>query len=519
MKHNQNLTLFRPTTVILIILTATPVLLHWALLLILSLNVPWIDDFFWYFDFLRRVDASDRLLEMIRVVVTPYNNHWHIVQRTILIGFTRIGLPINMIYFVLLGNLSFLVLFWLLFVKKSGKHVDISVGTGAAAWLFFQPISHYNFFECAFFNLPVLLFALLSIRAFSAGSRAAFVWAFLATISNGNGLLIWPVLALMALWHRDWKKVLLNGAAFTIVVLLYVTLSDGTKGPGKFNAKPFIEVILYFIQLCGKVVGGATFSEPWFLITAGLLILASVVMIAPRALKAHESLYFFMLFLLMSMAVIALTRKQVSGFTAQIVNHYLMFPQILFACLVYYFLQQYIVNPIGKFSLLVGAILISGTSYLLKLPDLNGHIAIKTGSLLNYEVTKKWLLYPPIQGVAEYQFANQSTAYAISKGYYQLPIQKKNFLPEPCTCQATADGDIQVNAGLQNRVLNRVLFVELTDKSNGKSFFTVDPYTSSVSDWISRKRNRRADATIYLHLLHDPIDAQSIVGCRLFTVK
>lgn len=501
---------------ILVVLLLSPILLHFSLISLLSLNIPWVDDFAWYFDFFKQLDTAKGVEEFSRTVATPYNGHWHIVQRLVLIAVTRIGLPINSIYFVVVGNLLFLALFYFLFVNKKSR--ELSIATVAAAWLFFQPISHYNFFECAFFNLPVLLFSMLAIRACCSGRNTAILWAILATISNGNGLLIWPILILIAFWNRDWKKLISTGVFFTLVTSLYLFASKGMKGGGKLDAENILDIALYFVQLCGRILPGTEFADPWLSIGLGVLILIFFLLITPVALRNQQPLYFFMLFILMSMLLVSLTRKSVVGFSAQIVNHYLLFPQLLVGCLVYYFLEEHVRNHKWKTLSLIVVVLFSGICVVVKLPDLIGHQALKIGNALNYEISRKWLLYPPVQGVDEYLLANRSTAYATSRGIYELPVFSKNFLAETCSCQQNSEGDVRVEASLEKRILNRQLFIELTDKSSFKSFYPVDPYTSSVVDWVKRRKNRRVDTVFYLHFMPEPIIAKDVVGCRLFTI-
>lgn len=496
-----------------------PILLHFFILFYFSTNIPWIDDFYWYFEFFRKLDIVSDTQAAFKTIITPYNNHWHILQRLLFVSVIGVFGSLNMEWIVILGNVLFVVLFYFLFLKDKSNRHPLSMGSVAAAWLYFQPVSHYNFFECAFFNLPVLLLSFLSIRAFSAKKRSGFFWGLLATFSNGNGLLVWPVGVLMALWHRDWKKALQYALAFIGFAVLYVFLSKGANAPGKFSIEPLWEVILYFIQMCGSFANGVEHLTPWIQTIGGIVLITSIMLITPKALRVNEALYFFMLFLVMSMGIIALTRKEVTGFSAQIVNHYLMFPQLLLGCLIYFLIENTNLRAGLNMTLLVGSILLSTANYVIKLPDLNGHDALKTANLLNYESQKKWRLHPPIQGQKEYNMVNEVTKFVVSKGYYSMPLPAKHFLSDTCTFKTNPDGSILVTAAFEKRILNKTIFVELTDRSNNKTYLPVDRYTSGFADWFRLKKNRRIDITLYINLLNKPIAAENIVSCRLLTVR
>jgi hypothetical protein len=501
-----------------LVLLAMPILFHLGLLLYFSLNIPWIDDFYWYFGFLKKMDGSTTGLESFKNIITPYNNHWHIIQRLFFVSIIKMLGSINMAWVSFLGNALFAGLFYFLFLPRKAKLI-IPAGTIAAAWLFFQPVSHYNFFECAFFNLPVLLLSFLSIRAFSDKRNSGFFWGVLATFSNGNGLLVWPVGVLMAIWHRDWKRALQCGIIFAGFAALYLFLSKGTSGPGKFSIQPIGDLLIYFIQLCGSISNGVEAVSPLFQNICGFAMLAGVVFITKRALQVNEKLYFFMLFLLMSVGIIAMTRKEVDGFSAQIVNHYLLFPQLLLGCLVYFLIEEMNPKPGIKAVVIFAAIALSSVNYALKIPDLNGHHALKIANLMNYESQGKWILHPPIQGKEEYKMVNEVTHSVVAGGEYILPDFEKIYLNESCSYTGNPDGSIVVSAELNHRMLNRVILVELTHGPGLKTYMPVDPYSGTLPDWFRLKKNRRIDATLFINLLNEPFEPKSISACKLMTVR
>lgn len=501
------------------LLTLLPILLHFTLIALYSRNIPWIDDFYWYFDFLTKIEDAGFSWEAVRILVTSYNNHWHIVQRLILLPVVKMTGGIPVVLFTWLGNLLYLVLFYLLFLKEQKGRITFTPRTAAAAWLFFQPVSYYNFFECAFFNLPVLLFSFLAIEAFvkpgNTGNKG-IGWAVLATFSNGNGMLVWPVAMLIAATKKDWKAVARYAVIFAAFSIAYLWASHGTSGPGRFSLSPFHEIVLYFLQLTGSVGGGLS---PWWATTlVGVLVLGTLAVSARTILKKNPALWYFTVFLLMSIAIISLTRREVSGFSAEIVRHYLMFPQVVLAVVACGIAGWKKPGKVSQWTLACLAMILSLVNYGARLPEINGYFALKTANLLNYEKERKWRLYPPIQGYEEYHEVNTGTDIVISRGYYHPPALKREYLASECAIRSGADGSVAILASLPSRMLFKTIMAEVTNSSGQTVILPVDPNFDSFLSWFRRKKGARADMSYAIQHLNDRFVAGENPTCRIFAV-
>ncbi|ODS83043.1 MAG: hypothetical protein ABS46_07340 [Cytophagaceae bacterium SCN 52-12] len=497
------------------LLTLLPILLHFTLIALYSRNVPWIDDFYWYFDFLTKTEDAGFSWEAVRILVTSYHNHWHIVQRLILLPVVKMTGGIPIVPFVWLGNLLYLALFYLLFLRERKGKPTFTPRTAAAAWLFFQPVSYYNFFECAFFNLPVLLFSFLAIEAFVKQGNRGIGWAVLATFSNGNGMLVWPVAILIAAAKKDWKAVARYTAIFAAFSAAYLRASHGTSGPGRFSLTPFHEIVLYFLQLTGSVGG----LDAWWATTlAGVLLLGIFALSARAMLKKNPAVWYFTVFLLMSIAIISLTRREVSGFSAEIVRHYLMFPQILLVVVACGLADWKKLGKAVQWTLACLAMSLSLVNYGARLPEINGYFALKTANLLNYEKERKWRLYPPIQGNEEYRKANAGTATAIARGYYRLPALKREYLASDCALKPRADGSVAILASLPSRMLFKTIMAEVTSPTGETVILPVDPNFDGFLSWLRRKKGARADMSYAAQLMNERFVAGEGAACRLFAV-
>lgn len=505
--------------VLLPVLFFTPVLLHFGLLLYFSDRIPWIDDYYWYFDFLRRAEDAGSFPALVRIIVTPYNNHWHILQRLVVLAVTAVTGDVPMQVFSWVGNLLYACLFFLFVSENSGRDLKLSPGKAAFAWLYFQPVSYFNFFECGFFNLPVLIFSFLAVRAFSAAKRSGIWWGILATFSNGNGILVWPVAVLIAFRDRDYKAVLRYGFLLLFFAVSYVLLSKGTSGPGEFSITRFWETGLYFVQLAGSVVSPGI-SFPWWAATlSGLAILAFFALWGVFFENKDRARWFFLLFILASMGIVALTRREVNGLTALVAQHYQVFPQLLLAGVAWYWIGRKELPRNAGMLLLSGAIALSLSNYAVMLPELDGHFALKKADLLNYQEQGKWRLYSPVQGKEEYRRVNEWTDMAVSRGYYLPPVMEKEYLTADCEISVYEDSSFDVSAVLPWRMLFRTVLAEVRDKSGHFTYFPADPGFSSLSGWLRRKKGRRADIACKGQLLNEPLLPEEVTGCRLLVVR
>lgn len=504
------------------ILSFKPVFVYFVLLVVFLQNIPWIDDFFWYYGFLEKVDKAASAGAFWQALFTPYNNHWHVVQRLIVLPVVKVTGQIPLTAFAWAGNLLYLVLVALFVLEGRDSPQKITKGVVASLWLFFQPVSFYNFFECAFFNLPVLLFAFLSIRAFSKRHSIWLLWAFLATFSNGNGILVWPVLVFIAGLNRQWRTAASAGLIFFCLAAVYLFVSRGASdGPGRLSLLPLSDLVLYFLQLVGSVDIQEIALSYWWVVRSlsGLAILSVFFWLGINLQPRDQTRWFFCLFVLMSMGIVTLTRREVHDYSAEVLSHYWMFPQLFLAGLFRILIDKPTLSGRTKTILLSAAILLALSHYVVKLPQLNGHFALKAADLLNFEAQGRLRLYPPVQGKEEYEEANSQLAYVVARGYYEPPALQVVPVSGECELRQNAGGFAVVGAELPWRMLSRLVLVEVTTKGNIKTYFPVDSPNDGLKDWYLRKKGRRVDTFLASHTLIEPLFANQMIGCRVVVVK
>lgn len=416
---HPNATIFTRNNYIVYLLLVIPVFLFYSLFCHFLTNIPYIDDFSWYFNFINKFNEAEIYQEKLAAFLEPYNNHRHYFQRLLIVLFVYLTGKIDIAFFIVAGNIFFIT-FLSAIIRKTNL-----LGSAVLVWLAFQPISFMNYYTFAFFNLPVFLFVWFCIRLMvqQADLKWVILLGLLATFSNGNGLLVWLLGILISLVHKDFKRLLVYGVLLSVVVLFYSQQSGQADSPRVIDAEYIVHALLYFIQIHAYFINWPDYTLPWLplLIGTSLLALLSYLLITNKLAyyKSEKSyLLVYLLFLCLSMALISILRSSVNGLTANVVDHYKIYPCLFLGCLIYYCTNQLTVPRIWTYSFVVVALFITLINYTAYLPRMNAHFTNQLADALNYQSTKKWLFYPVIQGKKEYTFVNDVSNAVISKGFY-----------------------------------------------------------------------------------------------------
>lgn len=204
-------------------LTALPVVLFWQTWAAYAVNVPKWDDHALK-TFLLHLEQADSFPERVYQFVRQHNEHRIVLDRIMTwLDFWLFG-KLDYRHLMALGNLSLVGL-----LVVFGYVLRRSIRADKTAWLLLLPpvsfllfnLSHWeNMFwgMAALQNFTVVLWALWAIYAltFTQNWPLAIVLAVFATITSGNGLLIWPIgavlsgLQLLDRRDSDWQRPALN---------------------------------------------------------------------------------------------------------------------------------------------------------------------------------------------------------------------------------------------------------------------------------------------------------------------
>lgn len=392
-----------PNLLIAGVLLLIPVLGFWTVWAVYATNVPkWDDHVLRYF--LLRLDEENSFSGKVYQFIKQHNEHRIVYDRLIVWLDYHLTGKMNFVHLMFLGNLSLLGLLAVfgLVLSQSltlpGSAFNRTAMDWRAGLVYLPPVAFLllnlsqweNMFwgMAALQNFTVMLwvFSAIYVLAYTQKIGLALVLAFAATLTSGNGLLVWPVgfgmLLLQGLMGASSKQKMLlrwaSGAILSFVLYFWGYVKPPGNPPLKSSFIQFLEGWLAFNGSAaeavptGPVVGMCVLLGGICL----LLVLLSCLNILRNYLsrKALSSLDYFFLgtvaFLVGTSLVVAWTRTGF-GINTLITSRYKLYSLLLMAVLYTYIVSQ--IEPFLKRwvlagSVLVGSVLMVG-SYFTYLGD------------------------------------------------------------------------------------------------------------------------------------------------------
>ncbi|WP_420149575.1 hypothetical protein [Spirosoma sp.] len=388
------------------LLVALPVVVFGIFWKAYAINIPKWDDhalrgFLFFFD--QETTLSGKIHQLFR----QHNEHRIVYDRVItLLDYWLFG-KLSYTHLMVVGNLSLigLLLVFIAILRRASKPVLYAI---PVAFLLFN-LSHWeNMFwgMAALQNFSVVLWIIAAFYFLSYSTKwgLALIAAVLATITSGNGLVVWPIGFLLILLQTDtyrnrqtswqWLRPLLGWLlAGAVVVGLYFT---GFEKPGDITyTRPGIYELLKgwfaFIGAAAEVVPiGSTLNAG--IVLGGLLVLTTLSIFAwtlwmnrlvliripqqllnPKAPSEQAAtisspvLFFWSsaLFILGTGAIVAWART-VFGIDLLMTSRYKPYSLTLLALLYTYAVVTFSERP-GRWLMVsgtLGAIIFAGLSYL-----------------------------------------------------------------------------------------------------------------------------------------------------------
>ncbi|MCY7359661.1 MAG: hypothetical protein LH609_19840, partial [Rudanella sp.] len=233
----------RITPFLALLLTLLPIVAFWLCWGHLAVNVPKWDDhalkaYLFYSD--QETTFTGKIYQLFR----QHNEHRIVLDRFVTwLDFNLFG-RLNYLHLMILGNASLLGLLaifgavlFLSFRGTSGptmRNPDGVTTSGSFTWLHYLPpiaflLFNLSSWENAFWgmaalqNFSVVLFVIwaIYILSFTQNLTGAVILAILATLTSGNGILIWPIGAVLLALQRRFRPIVVWGIGAAIVIGLY----------------------------------------------------------------------------------------------------------------------------------------------------------------------------------------------------------------------------------------------------------------------------------------------------------
>lgn|GEM_PF-2129251 len=385
------------------------VLLYFLIFFRFSVDIPFGDDYAVLSYVLNATNPS--VPAKLPLLFSLHNEHRIVTLRLAALASYAILHRLDFVLIALLGNLGLLGLAWLL---TQGPHPrglpppDLPPKwMGAAAWmpvacLLFQPQHReiLNWAMCAFTNVYVILLSFLSLyflaRAKSGLSFAAAIsLAVLAAFTNGNGIFVVFVGAIVLLLGRQFRRLGVWLSCGTITLGLYFW--GYVKNPAHPDILPFLaasplKAANYFFAVLGSFAdfGQKSHAVP---IGAGLLLFLAALLALWKLRDRHVLLFSWIAFLLLSFGANALTRAPM-GLEMAFMSRYKLL-SILLVVLLY--LSALALARRKRTTALAGsmfAVLFCAFSFVLNYHFVRDNKVVLSMNLIEWNARKADLPYP-----------------------------------------------------------------------------------------------------------------------------
>jgi hypothetical protein len=430
-----------PTTLLALVLCATPLVALLILTAFTAVNVPLVDDFDSVLNALNNYTEATSLSDKLSIIVAQHNEHRVGILRLVALIVVAICGSVRFDILALLGSVAVCcVPVAMLFLSSMRKDPSVSrtsflVMISPIFFLLLQPQQHDTVLwaTVSVANPLALLFALLSCSTLFSNARfslaLAMAFSLLASYSQGNGIVIFPAVGVVLLLRGEWRRVTLwSIAASSILALYFHGYHQVTGHPSIAASLLRVSDNLIYVALFIGAAGAAGVS----LVGAGIggsVILFSLFLTAKKFYRENPALYGALLFMFGTVLVNALAR---SGFGVEYAfsqTRY-RFYSVVFYALMYLCALEVAKKLILKWAIaVIGVVLsicFSGISYYSHVQQVRDMSFNLGYGLLRWRVEGHGLLYPDLQR------ADAILKRSIALGLYTPVLQKQErFLFQP----------------------------------------------------------------------------------------
>lgn len=320
--------MMKKLSLILTFLMFIPVVSYVFLVVYFSVNIPYMDDY----RFFEHINISDSYLRF-QHLFTQHNEHRIVWNGLITEFFYIVFGKINFDFLIYMGNLGLLIFFFFLLkiFKEKKNYMPIFI---PVSYLLFNPQGWENmtWSMASLQNYYVLLFALLTLyfwnKKISYGYIAAWFFGAMTAYTSANGLLILLVLLVFQLmdFAKEYKisvtserksLILRNQSLLLFVSLLFISsvfcLYFWSYKKPDYHPSIIAAILkpLTLVQYIGTLLGSYMIVKT-FAFWVGLLeIFIFLLLTYKRYDRQNPIVYYFIVFILLSVFIIALGR---SGF-------------------------------------------------------------------------------------------------------------------------------------------------------------------------------------------------------------
>ncbi|GAB3506516.1 hypothetical protein GCM10027442_10840 [Emticicia fontis] len=393
--------------------------------------MPFYDDFFWGFDYLETYFQKSTVADKIRMLLVQHNQHRFVYFRTVMLGLFQLEGNINFKHLIIIGNISLFGMFgvYALAFKRT-----------ALSWLYFLPIP-FLLFQYQFMynsivsygvpNMSIIFLAILTFyfACFASPKHSYLIWiaGFMATFSNGNGIMVFFVAIILLLLRQRFRQAIYTAIVYGLSLAIYFTGFQMNSGEAKLNGNTFLYAF--------RFLGAAFLTEINSISVAfGIIAVIGIVsyfgyfffkLIQTRFKPVENKVLLFCLGVFLFLAGTAMMTAIVRAIHKVEIPDWYKNYSILFITTIYLFLIHFKASKYLRWTALgVFALYSVGIWYKSAERNLISYQLLKStfeADVVNFKQHQNWSFLTAQEGFAFYERHNAQTRQFINKGWYVLP--------------------------------------------------------------------------------------------------
>ena len=372
----------------------------WLLSVHYTENIPNADDFEVFLQFGNKVVHAEGFFQVFKLILARHNEHFVVCNRIAALALYGIFGEINFRALIAIGTLALPILLLLLYrtylLNSNKRLLFLPVGC-----MLFQPtyVEATQWATAAFANLYVVIWALAALLCVERGghirSALAVGLCIVCTLTQGNGVLIWPAVAVLCFVQQRYLHGLLWGGVGGLLLMLFHSKSAQLTSAA-FDGRDSMQMLLdYGVSFLGSAFG--FLNHTYALIAGGILLGVVGYVTVCGGPKRSPVLYSFVIFLLLTAATNALARYPFGVHIAYTTSRY-TFISLLIAIALYLLVLSIIQTEKARIRFarasFVGALAFCSTSYLLYADYYAGRAQLLLDSQLRWQLFQDGLAHP-----------------------------------------------------------------------------------------------------------------------------
>lgn len=405
-----------------LLLCLFPIVLYVFLVHRFAVNSPYFDDFFWSFGFINDFIEAESFVDQLNLIYRQFNQHRIVYSKLVMVSLFKLTGEINFKTYVWAGNISLFLLAGLINYYCVRRRMDVFILVPVNFLLFNFSFFHNSILSYGLPNMAVVFFAFLAFfLAFKSYFIPAILVGIVATFSNGNGLLVLPIIAFLYLLRGHLQQFFIVLGVSLMLVFAYFQNYEFDAGELTLDLNTF----RFGINFLGGFYEAENYQLRWWVTI--LLVIFSIAFWIKIVIEDPEYSDFLLgsfLFIMGTATKVALVRAIHNISIPSWYNQYSLLFFVITLLFVYERLS--LSNRIFKTALIflfawVGVKNLYRT-YTRNIPRASHISSNLKADLMNYSRNNKWSLMKSQMGWSNYHKFNELTHSFVDKEIFKPDI-------------------------------------------------------------------------------------------------